>query len=135
MRWCAPRCAICSKPCRRVHLSTNRLAPIALLVTLVLAPVVGTPGPAGAQPHPSVTCAACLVVDDTGRVLYEKNASAVRANASTTKMATALVVAQEAAPNDPVLVSATAAAIGGGGFDLHAGEVFSVEALLHALLL
>ena len=140
MRWCAPRCAICSKPCRRVHLSTNRLAPIALLVALVLgppmvAPMVGIAAPAGTQPLPSVTCAACIVVDDTGRVLYEKNAGALRANASTTKMTTALVVAEEATQGDRVLVSATAAAIGGGGFDLHAGEVFSVEALLHALLL
>jgi D-alanyl-D-alanine carboxypeptidase (penicillin-binding protein 5/6) len=74
-------------------------------------------------------------VDDTRRVLYEKNAGAVRANASTTKMATALVVASEVPPDDRVLVSATAATIGGGGLDLHAGEVFSVEALLHALLL
>ena len=117
-------------------MSTNRLALIALLVALVVGPVgplVG--GASGAQPHPSVTCAACIVVDDTGRVLYQKNGGAIRANASTTKMTTALVVAEELAPDDRVLVSATAAAIGGGGLDLHAGEVFSVEALMHALLL
>ena len=97
--------------------------------------MVGIATPAGAQPQPPVTCAACIVVDDTGRVLYAKNAGAIRANASTTKMTTALVVADELAPDDRVLVSPTAATIGGGGLDLHAGEVFSVEALLHALLL
>lgn len=117
-------------------MSTNRLAPVALLVALVLGgTVLGGIAPAGARPHPSVTCAACIVVDDTGRVLYETNAGVIRANASTTKMTTALVAAEQARPDDRVLVSATAAAIGGGGFDLHEGEIFSVEALLHALLL
>ena len=136
MRWSAPRCAICSKSCRRVHLSTNRLASVALLVTLVLGNsfFLGV-ARVGARPHPAVTCAACIVVDDTDRVLYAKNAGMLRANASTTKMTTALVVASEASPGDRVLVSATAANIGGGGFDLHAGEIFSVEALLNALLL
>ena len=75
------------------------------------------------------------MVDDTGRELFAKNASAQLPNASTTKMTTALVVRGEASPNESVMVSRTAAATGGGGLDLRPGEIFSVEALLYALLL
>ena len=84
---------------------------------------------------PQVTCTACLVVDDTGRELYSRRASISLPNASTTKMATALVVLDHAAPDEAVMVSATAAGVGGGGLDLSQGQSFSVEALLYALLL
>jgi D-alanyl-D-alanine carboxypeptidase (penicillin-binding protein 5/6) len=50
-------------------------------------------------------------------------------------MLTALVVAHRAELHDGVEVSAAAASVGGGGLDLTTGEVWSVEALLYALLL
>jgi serine-type D-Ala-D-Ala carboxypeptidase (penicillin-binding protein 5/6) len=111
-------------------LSTNRLVVSALVACLALG------APAAAQEDPTgVTCTACLVVDDTGHVLFARNASTMLPNASTTKMTTALLVVAEADPAEDVVVSASAAATGGGGLDLHAGEIFSVEALLYALLL
>ena len=58
-----------------------------------------------------------------------------RPNASTTKMATAALVVREARLDEPVEASRTAAATGGGGFDLRPGDVFTVEELLYALLL
>jgi D-alanyl-D-alanine carboxypeptidase (penicillin-binding protein 5/6) len=50
-------------------------------------------------------------------------------------MVTALVVIQAADLGDEVRTSRAAAATGGGGFDLEPGDTFSVEELLHALLL
>jgi len=113
-------------------LSINRPSG-ALLVAVVVAAALVPSAPANAAPE--VTCAACLVVDDTGRTLFARAADAARANASTTKMTTALVAVRAADPDDPVVVSPGAAATPGGGLALEAGEIISVEALLHALLL
>ena len=88
-----------------------------------------------AVPAPDVTCAACILVDDTGRVLFARDPDVERPNASTTKMVTAMVVVEHADPEEPVVVSANAAATGGGGLDLHAGERYTVGGLLYALLL
>lgn len=87
------------------------------------------------EPLPEVTCLSCLVVDDRGRTLYGRAAAIRRPIASTTKMVTALVVSENAGFGEEVTVSATAAATGGGGLDLAAGERYSVEDLLYALLL
>jgi serine-type D-Ala-D-Ala carboxypeptidase (penicillin-binding protein 5/6) len=134
-----------------VYLSTNRLlAALAVLLSLAPGPVSaarpasigdGTEGKASFQKSPSapgrpeVTCEGCLVIDDAGRVLWERHAHRRLANASTTKMVTALIVRRRAALSETVTVSANAAATGGGGLDLHEGESFSVDGLLHALLL
>lgn len=104
-------------------------------MALTLALTLGVTGAEARRPAPVVTCTACLLVDDTGRELFARAASRTLANASTTKMTTALVVRAAVAPDESVMVSATAAATGGGGLDLHTGDVFSVEALLYALLL
>jgi D-alanyl-D-alanine carboxypeptidase (penicillin-binding protein 5/6) len=75
------------------------------------------------------------VVDDRGRTLWSRDPHSRRANASTTKMLTALVAVRRSSPRDTASVSAEAAATGGGGLTLRAGERFSVRALLQALLL
>jgi serine-type D-Ala-D-Ala carboxypeptidase (penicillin-binding protein 5/6) len=86
-------------------------------------------------PAPLVTCGACVVVADNGRVLFGRAGQSVRSNASTTKMITALLVVEAAELDDIVTVSATAASTGGGGLDLQAGDRFSVHDLLYSLLL
>jgi D-alanyl-D-alanine carboxypeptidase (penicillin-binding protein 5/6) len=75
------------------------------------------------------------VIDDRLRVLYRRRANDRRANASTTKMVTALVVVRAARASEEVTVSANAAAVGRGGLDLQAGDRFSVRELLYALLM
>ena len=83
-----------------------------------------------------LTCEACLLVDmSTGQTLFGRAARRRLPNASTTKMATALVVAREASLRDLVRVSSAAASVGGGGLDLSEGDVVTVRDLLHALLL
>ena len=116
---------------KQVYLSISRV-----LLALVALGVWPGARPAGAAEGPTgVTCAACVVVDDTGRVLWGRAASTARPSASTTKMVTALVVVSATEPGDVVQVSATAASVGGGGLDLSPGDVFTVRDLLHALLL
>ena len=113
-----------------MYLSISRFALCA--VVALAASVIQAPARGGSL---EVSCTACLVVDDTGRELFSRRASVSLPNASTTKMTTALVVLDHAAPDEAVMVSATAAGIGGGGLDLSAGQIYSVEALLYALLL
>jgi len=84
---------------------------------------------------PTVDCEACLVIADTGDTLFERNADAELPNASTTKMMTALLTVRAGALGSEVRVSQAAANAGGGGLDLESGEVWSVHALLVALLL
>ncbi|MEA2517806.1 MAG: hypothetical protein QOG16_1644 [Actinomycetota bacterium] len=109
----------------------------ALLAGVLSVGLVVLPAPAIARPFPppQVTCSACLIVDDTGTELFARNAGTLLPNASTTKMTTALLTVEEASPGEIVRVSATAAGVGGGGLDLHEGDVFTVDALLHALLM
>ncbi|HEY7876063.1 MAG TPA: D-alanyl-D-alanine carboxypeptidase family protein, partial [Actinomycetota bacterium] len=120
-----------------MDLSTNRLrwTAVAAVVAAVVAPQHLTGARAAAVPAPQVTCAACILVDDTGRVLFAHDADVERPNASTTKMVTALVVMRESDAEEPVMVSSNAAATGGGGLDLQPGERYTVGGLLYALLL
>ena len=75
------------------------------------------------------------MVADTGDTLFRRNAEAELPNASTTKMMTAVLTVRAGVLGDEVRVSETAATAGGGGLDLKEGQVWSVEALLAALLL
>ena len=84
---------------------------------------------------PTVGCEACLVVADTGDVLFKRNAQAELPNASTTKMMTALLTVRAEVLGGDVRISQAAASAGGGGLDLKPGELWPVESLLTALLL
>ena len=75
------------------------------------------------------------MIDVTGRTLWARSPHAARPNASTTKMVTALVTVRSVGLDEKVTVSPAAAATGGGGVDLIAGERYTVEDLLHALLM
>lgn len=110
------------------------------MAALAAAMVAARPAAVEAEPGgrlgpPAVTCSACILVDDTGRTLFARRADDELPNASTTKMVTALVTLHDSHLTDRVTVSPNAAATGGGGLDLHPGDVYSVEGLLYALLL
>ena len=122
-----------------IYLSISRLAAVATAVALVTFVAPGAPAaPPLSRPQvaePNVTCARCIVVDPAGRVLWARDPRDRYPNASTTKMATALVTVARVGLGEAVSVSATAGGVGGGGLDLQAGDVYTVEALLYALLL
>lgn len=84
---------------------------------------------------PSLSAEASILLDSrTGQVLYEWNADERLANASTTKILTAIVVMESSNPQDAVTVSQRAASIGESGINLSAGEQLTVEQLLYAML-
>jgi D-alanyl-D-alanine carboxypeptidase (penicillin-binding protein 5/6) len=91
--------------------------------------------PASAAPPEDVSCARCIVVDEDGNVLWARHPRDRYPNASTTKMVTALLVFRSADPTEVVTVSAAAGAVGGGGLDLQAGQTYTVDDLMYALLL
>lgn len=120
-------------------------AVLLLAAALLAAPAGPAPGagaalpPAdglAAPPPPELTAEAWILYDDTyRRVLAEHRADQQRAVASTTKIMTALVVLDEAAPGEPVEISENATLIGESEVDLTPGEAgWTVEDLLAALL-
>ncbi|MGH2734586.1 MAG: D-alanyl-D-alanine carboxypeptidase family protein [Actinomycetota bacterium] len=118
-----------------MNLSTRQLVAFICVLLWLTGPPSGASaaGPAGGRLD--VSCESCLVVDHAGRVLFERAARRELPMASTTKMMTALLVVERADLIEEVTVSAGAAATGGGGLALQAGEVWAVESLLHALLM
>lgn len=84
----------------------------------------------------SESAAACILVEaSSGRTLYEKNADERMLIASTTKIATALVVLSQCAPEDMVQIRPEWTGIEGSSMYLTAGECYSVSELLAGLLL
>jgi len=112
-----------------VYLSTSRL--IVIGATIAVTVGIAPNAPAAAR----LACASCVIVDENGTVLFSRAALEPRANASTTKIVTALVVRDRAELDEVVTVSETAAATGGGGLDLSSRDRYEVESLLYALLM
>lgn len=77
-----------------------------------------------------------IVMDyDSGRVLYGKNIDEKLANASTTKIVTAITVLENADISDKVLITASDVNVEGSSIYLKEGDVYTVEALLYGLML
>lgn len=118
-----------------MYLSTNRLVTAFLCclfsITAAVAQAQEDP-PAG---PPEVDCRSCILVDDKGAILFSRLAAKSFPNASTTKMVTALVTVDHADGGEEVEVSPVAEAVPGGKLSLYAGEKWSVDELLHALLM
>lgn len=84
---------------------------------------------------PRTRAAAVLVQDArTGEVLYEKNADAPRAAASTQKLLTALIVAEDGFLDHPVVVEPVDMQAEPVRLNIKAGEVYQRIELLRALL-
>lgn len=90
--------------------------------------------PAVAEALEVSATAAVLMDADMGQVLYEKNGDRQMLIASTTKIMTALVVLEHAAPDDVITVTSNHMAEGSSMY-LRAGETVRVEELLYGLLL
>lgn len=78
---------------------------------------------------------AVLIEAETGEVLYQKNAFAVRPMASTTKIMTALVAIESGDPDRLVKVDDRARGVEGSSIYLVKNEVLSMRDLLYALML
>ena len=120
----------------------------ALLVVLATLVTPGGGSPAGratlppddglvAPAPPTITAESWILYDDTfGQVLAEDEADVRRAVASTTKIMTALVVLDQAKPDEPVEITERAVLVGESEIGLIADEApWTVEDMLAALLL
>lgn len=92
--------------------------------------------PAKAAQVPNVDSEGAVLMDAaTGKLLYSKNPNESLAPASTTKVMTALVVLENADLNAKVTIGKNPPAVDGTRLGLIEGEVFTVNDLLHAMLL
>ena len=105
---------------------------IAFLLTLFLLPLSGA---AHAQIPINVSAEACVVMHEDGQIVYEKNADSKMLIASTTKLMTAIVAIENAKLDSKVKIKPSHCNIEGSSMYLEAGEVYTVEELLHGLLL
>lgn len=87
-----------------------------------------------AQSAPAVSIPSGILRTTDGRTLWERNATDERAMASITKIMTALVVLDKADPSEKVTISPAAASVKESGVDLVAGETYTVQQLLEAML-
>ncbi len=78
---------------------------------------------------------ACVMLADTGEVVYEKNAYTQYPMASTTKIMTALVALESCELGDVVTVSRNASLQEGSSMYLHPGDKITMENLLYGLML
>lgn len=85
---------------------------------------------------PAVTAQSAILLDGTtGRVLYEENADVRSQVASTTKIMTGLLVAEECDLTSKISIPEDAVGIEGSSLYLKAGEIVYVETLLYGLML
>jgi serine-type D-Ala-D-Ala carboxypeptidase (penicillin-binding protein 5/6) len=85
---------------------------------------------------PAINAPAVIVCDAaTGRVLYEKNADEIRAVASTQKLLTALIIAEDGDLNSKVTVEASDAKCEPTKLGIKAGETYKRYDLLKILLI
>lgn len=90
---------------------------------------------AEASGEPEITAeAAILYCENTGEIIYAKNAKTVMKPYSITKLLTALLAVRNLSPDQVVTVSATAAGQGGSSMELKEGEQLTVEELLYGTL-
>jgi D-alanyl-D-alanine carboxypeptidase (penicillin-binding protein 5/6) len=91
-----------------------------------------TRAPAGAPPIKAVS--AILIDAHTGQTLYEKNADEPRQVASTQKLVTALIVAENDPLDAPVLIEREDTQVEPTKVGIRAGEIYPRRQLLRAML-
>ena len=99
----------------------------------VLAVFCGT-GPARAQEGPAVTAESAILIEaSTGRVIYEKDADALRYPASTTKMMTCILALEKGNMDAVITVSPAAANV--EDTELQAGDQMKLAELVQEMML
>ena len=87
------------------------------------------------EPQNLYALSACLMDADSGRVLFEKDGTTHRANASTTKILTLILTLERADLDDIVTVSERAARQPEVKLGMHTGEQYRLEDLCYSLML
>ena len=92
-------------------------------------------GRAQSVPPPTIHASAILMEAKTGKVLFAHNAEQSLPPASTTKIATGLLLAQHVPPDQPIRISPNAAKTPGHALGTRPGETLAAKDLLYAVLL
>jgi D-alanyl-D-alanine carboxypeptidase (penicillin-binding protein 5/6) len=111
------------------------VVPSAVAATAVTGSTI-TPTFAGGEPRPpAITSTAAILIDqDSGNVLYSRNANVRLPMASTTKIMTAVLALESLKLDAKVTISAKVVATIGSSMGLQKGQVLTVEQLMYALL-
>lgn len=78
---------------------------------------------------------AVLINQESGQVLFDKNAHTPYFPASTTKVLTAIIILDDLDLSETVVIDGNSPFVGGSSIALEPGEVFSVEQLVYALMI
>ena len=85
---------------------------------------------------PKILCKSAILYDRTyNKILFEKAPDARVANASTTKILTAIVAYENAEMDEVVTTSASVSSVGGSGMGLRAGNKIRMDDLMKGLLI
>ena len=79
--------------------------------------------------------AACLIVADTQKILYDKKKDAIMYPASTTKIMTLLTALHHGKPDDVVTIGPDAAGVEGSSLELRTGNRLTLKELLTGMML
>ena len=105
-------------------------AVLTLGLLLMLSPLAAPAGAIG------VSSVSAIVIDvQTKTVLFEQNAHAFRAVASTTKLMTALIGAEDCLPEEEIVVPPDAVKVEGSALGLRGGDFIHMQDLLTGMLL
>lgn len=103
---------------------------------IIAALVLTTLVPVSAEAVPDNSAGAVILIHaDSAQVLYKKNADSHMLIASTTKIMTALVVAENCGADEKVTIKPEYTNIEGSSMYLKEGEVYTVEELLYGMML
>jgi serine-type D-Ala-D-Ala carboxypeptidase (penicillin-binding protein 5/6) len=116
--------------------ATILLVPAAALAADLGEPITIKPAFPGEAPKiPRITAKGAVLVDaGTGAVLYSRNADQKLEMASTTKIMTAILILESLPLDKKVKVPKAAVGAAGSSLGFRAGETFTVEQLLYALM-
>lgn len=120
----------------------KRLCAACILISVVSAwfcvakPYLACCSPAMSATLPEVSARASILIEwQTGTILFEKSGFTRMHPASLTKMMTALLAVERGRLEDMIHVSREAASQPGSSMNLRPGDLFSLEDLLHGLML
>lgn len=84
---------------------------------------------------PNISASSAILVDEEGRVLFERNVDQQQHIASVTKIMTAIVALEGFPLDTPITVTEEAASIGESSAGLQQGDTMTLETALHGLLI
>ena len=123
---------------RKIHQKRARIASLILLCALIsfLLPITAKNGDFPVFLGENISAESAILIDlDQKNIIFEKNSKKRMGEASTTKIMTALVVAEQLPLNKKITVPSAAVGVEGSSVYLCEGEILSVRELLLALLL